>query len=160
MPELALYDQERDPFAGHLDSVGVAELVGCEPTPDSGGQRGAMQLGTDPGRRAWPTAGRPAQNAEERADRQGPAQLKPRVKLLPRPASIPTSRRRPPFPARTSTAPRWRSRSVSASASASLIRSPARQSTMINPRSLIASGPSPAARITAMISSTGGGSGG
>ena len=27
MPELALYDQERDPLAGHLDSVGVPELV-------------------------------------------------------------------------------------------------------------------------------------
>jgi hypothetical protein len=46
------------------------------------------------------------------------------------------------------------------SAHASLIRSPARQSTMINRRTLIASGPSPAARMTAMISSTGGGSGG
>jgi hypothetical protein len=42
--------------------------------------------------------------------------------------------RRPPFPAQTRTAPRWRSRSVSASASASLIRSPARQSRMITPR--------------------------
>ena len=89
MPELTLYDQERDPLAGHLDSVGVPELVGCEPTPDSGGQRGPMQLGTDPGRRAWPPAGRAAQNAEERADRQGPAQLEPRVELLPRPAVHP-----------------------------------------------------------------------
>jgi hypothetical protein len=37
---------------------------------------------------------------------------------------------------------------------------PARQSTTIRPRSLTPSGPSPAARITAMISSTVGGSGG
>ena len=59
-----------------------------------------MQLGTDPGRRAWPPAGRAAQNAEERADRQGPAQLEPRIELLRRQRSIPTSRRRPPFPAR------------------------------------------------------------
>jgi hypothetical protein len=27
MPELALYDQERDPLAGHLDRVGMAELM-------------------------------------------------------------------------------------------------------------------------------------
>ena len=105
-----------------------------------------MQLGTDAGRRAWPPAGWTAQNAEERADRQGPAHVKPGIELLHAQRSIPTSRRRRPFPARTSTAPRWRSRSVSASANASLIRSPARQSTMTTPRSLIASGPSPAAQ--------------
>ena len=87
MPELALYDQEWDPLAGHLDSVGVPELVGCEPAADAGGQRGSMQLGADAGRRAWPPAGRAAQNAEERADRQGPAQLEPGIELL----LIPTS---------------------------------------------------------------------
>jgi hypothetical protein len=27
MPELALYDQERDPLAGHLDSVRMSQLV-------------------------------------------------------------------------------------------------------------------------------------
>src|SRR5437763_8490684 len=89
MPELALYDQERDPLAGHLQSVGVPELVGCEPAADSGGQRGLMQLGTDASRRAWPSAGRAAQNAEERAERQGPAKLEPGVELLPRPAVHP-----------------------------------------------------------------------
>ena len=102
----------------------------------------------DRGRGAWPPAGRAAQNAEERADRQGPAQLEPGVELLPRPSVHPDLPPATALPARTSTAPRGRSRSVSASASASLIRRPARQSTMINPRSLIASGPSPAARIT------------
>jgi hypothetical protein len=50
MPELALYDQERDPLARHLHSVGVPELVGCEPAPDPGGLRGPMQLRTDAGR--------------------------------------------------------------------------------------------------------------
>ena len=34
MPELALDDRQRDPFVGHLDRVGVAELVWREPTPD------------------------------------------------------------------------------------------------------------------------------
>src|ERR1039458_4794099 len=47
-----------------------------------------------------------------------------------------------------------------ADASASLTRSPARHSTTITPRSLTASDSSPAARMTAMISSTVGGSGG
>ncbi|MGO9975565.1 MAG: hypothetical protein ACLP01_22755 [Solirubrobacteraceae bacterium] len=46
------------------------------------------------------------------------------------------------------------------SASASPIRSPARQSTTINPRIRSAWRPSPAWRMTAMISSTLGGSGG
>jgi SEC-C motif len=36
MPELALYDQERDPLAGHLDSVGVPELVRRESPPHTG----------------------------------------------------------------------------------------------------------------------------
>jgi hypothetical protein len=27
MPELALYDEQRDPLAGHLDSVGMPELM-------------------------------------------------------------------------------------------------------------------------------------
>jgi hypothetical protein len=84
MPELALYNQQRDTLARHLHSVRMSQLVGCEPAPDSGGQGGPMQLGTDAGRRAWPPAGRAAQNAEERADRQGSAQLEPRVELLPR----------------------------------------------------------------------------
>jgi hypothetical protein len=41
-------------------------------------------------------------------------------------SSIPTVRRFPPFPTRTSTEPVFESRSVSVRASASLIRSPAR----------------------------------
>jgi transposase len=65
-----------------------------------------------------------------------------------------------PLPWRIRTAPRSGSRSVSLSASASLIRSPARQSMTITPRNRSPSEASPAARITAMISSTVGGSGG
>src|SRR5437763_3094817 len=54
-------------------------------------------------------------------------------RFVPRPSgAIPTSRRLPPFPRRTSTAPRERSRSLSCSASASLIRSPARHSRTIS----------------------------
>ena len=73
---------------------------------------------------------------------------------------MPTSRRFPPLPLRTSTAPRAGSRSLSVNASASLIRRPARQSTTITLRSLTPSGSFPAARMTAMIFSTVGGSGG
>ncbi len=60
----------------------------------------------------------------------------------------------------TSTAPRSRLRSLSFSASASLLRSPARQRSTITLRSRTPSGLSPAARMTAMISPTVGGSGG
>ena len=131
-----------------------------EPAADSGGQRCPMQLGTYAGRRAWPPAGRAAQHAEERADGQGPAQLKPRVELLPRPAVHPDL-----AAATTLSSPDQHRAALAVKIGLSqrqrlAILSPARQSTMINPRSLIASGPSPAAPITAMISSTGGGSGG
>ena len=91
------------------------------------------------------TMRRPAGSCGGRAkDRDGP---RPSGPSRPRGAD-------PPFPAQIETAPRCRSMSVSVSASASLIRRPARQSMMSTPRSLIPSGPSPAARITAMISST------
>ncbi len=74
--------------------------------------------------------------------------------------SIPTSRRLPPFPRRTRTAPRALSRSLSLRSSASPIRSPARQSSTIRARRRCPSARSPAARINAMISSTVGGSAG
>ena len=74
--------------------------------------------------------------------------------------SMPTSRRRPPLPSRTVRAPRARSRSVSARSSASLTRSPARQSTMMSARRRAPSALLLVARMTALISSTGGGSAG
>ena len=43
--ELALDDDQRDAFAGHLDGVGVAELVRSEAASDAGGGGGAAQLG-------------------------------------------------------------------------------------------------------------------
>src|SRR5207248_6638174 len=36
VPELALDHEQRDPFAGHLDGVRVAEWMGREPTPQAG----------------------------------------------------------------------------------------------------------------------------
>jgi hypothetical protein len=44
MPELALDDEQGDPFAGHLDCVGVPELVRREPASDAGYCRGVVQL--------------------------------------------------------------------------------------------------------------------
>jgi hypothetical protein len=64
------------------------------------------------------------------------------------------------LPRRTSNDPRRASRSASASASASQIRGPARQSATIKPRSRRPWTPSPARRMTAMISSIVGGSAG
>jgi hypothetical protein len=75
-------------------------------------------------------------------------------------SSIPTSRRRPPLPRRTSSEPRRRSRSASRSESASSMRRPARHNTTTSPRSRRPCTPSPAIRMTATISSTVGGSAG
>ena len=75
-------------------------------------------------------------------------------------SSMPTSRRRPPLPRRTSTEPRRGSRSASPRARASLIRNPARQRTTIKPRRRRPWRLSPATRIAATISSTVGGSAG
>ena len=36
VPELALDDDQGDAFSRHLDGVGVTELVGGEPSPDTG----------------------------------------------------------------------------------------------------------------------------
>ncbi len=46
MAELALDDVDRDPFAGELDGVGVAELVGREPPPDAGVSSQLAQFGS------------------------------------------------------------------------------------------------------------------
>ena len=69
-------------------------------------------------------------------------------------ASIPTSRRRSFLPCLTRIDPRRSSRSVSVSESASLIRSPARQSTTISPVRRLPYRAWRAWRMTAMISST------
>jgi hypothetical protein len=43
--ELALDDRQRYSFSGELDCVGMAELMRCEPTPDTGQVSQAAQLG-------------------------------------------------------------------------------------------------------------------
>lgn len=101
-----------------------------------------------------------AQVITKHSDRQHPSNSQPGVDLLPRPPV------HPDLPTLAALASSDEDRAAFAvqirlgKASASLIRNPARQSTTIKPRNLSPSGSSPAARITAMISSTVGGSGG
>jgi hypothetical protein len=87
MPELALYDQQRDTLAGHLDGVSMSELVGGYPSTNAGGIGRGVELDTDPGGRTRPTAGRAPEHAEQRPCREGGTELQPRVQLL----LIPTS---------------------------------------------------------------------
>ena len=75
-------------------------------------------------------------------------------------SSMPSSRRLPPLPLRTSSEPRLGSRSCSVSASASWMRKPPRQSTTISARRRHPWRCSPVRRMTATISSTVGGSAG
>ena len=81
MPELALYDQQRDTLAGHLDGVSMSQLVRRNPSANAGGMSRGVELDTDPGGRTRPTARRAPQHAEQRSDRDGGTQLQPRVQL-------------------------------------------------------------------------------
>jgi TRAP-type C4-dicarboxylate transport system substrate-binding protein len=49
MPELPLYDDERNALARHLDSVSMPELMGRKPPTHPGGGRRIAQLDTNPG---------------------------------------------------------------------------------------------------------------
>ena len=89
MPELALDDRQRDPFVGHLDRVGVAELMWSEPTPDPGRGGGPAQLAASGRRLPAASGGWAVDHAEQRADREPDAELLPGFELLPRPAIHP-----------------------------------------------------------------------
>ena len=160
MSELPLDDRQRDPFVRHLDRVGVPELVWREPSPDPGLGRQPAKLTARRCRRPAATAGWSSEDAEQRTDGQPTRCSVQRQTCSHAQSSIPTILRFPPLPARTSTDPVFGSRSDSVSASASLIRKPARHKIAISPRILSAYGPGPASRITRMISSTVGGSAG
>ena len=84
MPELALYDEQGDTLAGHLDGVPMAELVRREPSAHTGSISRLVELDTDPGRRTRPSAGRAPEHAEQRPDWERGTELQPRVQLLPR----------------------------------------------------------------------------
>jgi len=65
VPELALYDQQRDTLAGHLDGVSMSQLVRRNPSANAGGIGRGVELDADPGGRTRPTAGRAPQHAEQ-----------------------------------------------------------------------------------------------
>ena len=104
MTELPLDDHQRDPFAGHLNSVGVAEWMRCEPSPDAGSPSGVSQQRADSPRGARAAAGGSTEDAEERANRQSCTDLAPRLELLPPPKVNSNLATLPSFPRRTNTA--------------------------------------------------------
>jgi hypothetical protein len=85
MAELALDDDQRDTFAGHLDRVGVAQLVWCEAPAYTGRGGGAPELRA--GGRACPGSAtcRTVDDAEQRADGEFEAALEPGLEFLPPP---------------------------------------------------------------------------
>ena len=89
VPELALDDDQRHPFTGHLDRVGVAQLMRREASAHTGSSRGAPRLGTRPTRRPGTTARAAVDDAEQRTDWQRDPRDEPRVKLLPTPVIHP-----------------------------------------------------------------------
>ena len=129
MPELALDDVERQTLASELERVRVAQLMRCEPAPDPGHGGQPVELKPDGCSGPRPSTRGAIDDAEQRPDRQLAARREPGPTCSQ--SSIPTSRRRPPLPLRTRSEPSLTSRSCSASASASWMRSPARHNTTI-----------------------------
>ena len=78
-------DDQRDAFASHLDSVGVAELVWREAPAYAGRGSGAPQLRTGGRGRPGSAACRAVDDAEQRADGELEAALKPGLEFLPPP---------------------------------------------------------------------------
>ena len=97
----------------HLDRVRVTKLVRREPPPDARGASRVMQLLARGGGFPAPTGGWSVDHAQERPDRELAASLKPWVSWSQAQRSIPISRRMPPYPRRTRTAPRERTKSLS-----------------------------------------------
>jgi hypothetical protein len=87
--ELALDDDQRDAFAGHLDRVGVAQLVRREASANAGSGGGAPELGACPAGRPRAAAGASVDDAEQRTDGQRDPRGEPRLELLPGPVVHP-----------------------------------------------------------------------
>ena len=68
VPELALDHDERHTFVRHLDRVGVSELVRREAPSDAGSDGDSVHVCLCGGARPRPTAGWPADDAEQRPD--------------------------------------------------------------------------------------------
>ena len=160
MLELALDDVDGHPFAGELDSTPVSELVGSEAAPHAGLGGEFPEFCADGGRRPCPAAGRAVNDAEQRPDRKLHPVCEPAVDVLKSQVIHPDLPAAITLPWRINTDPRAGSTSVSASANASEILKPPRHSTAITARIRRPWRSSPAWRMTAMISSTRGGSAG
>jgi len=85
VPQLALYQRQRDPLAQQLDSMGMTELVRGYAPADAGRERGAMQLKASRAGRPGVSARRPSDDAEQRSDRQRHTLGQPRFKGRPAP---------------------------------------------------------------------------
>jgi hypothetical protein len=96
------------PLVSQLAGVGVAELVRREPTTEAGEDCGAVELLGSGGLLPVPSGGCTWITQSNARGAKAGAELKPRLELRPAPAIMPTTRRRPPFPRRTRTAPRAR----------------------------------------------------
>ena len=85
MSELTLDDVQRDAFAGHLDGVCVAQLMGREASAHAGLMGDASQLLAASPRRAGAPQSRSVDAAEQRADGELYAPAEPWLQLLPGP---------------------------------------------------------------------------
>ena len=89
MSELRLDHDERNAFVRHLDRVSVSQLTWRKAPSHACGRGRMMQLFAR-GRRFPPSSGRRSvDHAQQRADRSLPADLEPRVELVPCPAVHP-----------------------------------------------------------------------
>jgi hypothetical protein len=89
VPQLALYDHERDTLVSHFDRVCVPELVRRESTAYASRFGGSPQMLSCGGLLPTPTRRRTVDDAPQRPDRQRGPDLEPRLKLLPAPAVHP-----------------------------------------------------------------------
>src|SRR3954469_5215439 len=85
VPELAPNDDQRDALAGHLDGVGMAELVRSEASPNAGALCRAAESFSGGGPRPGAAAGRSGENGEQRTDGHYHADGQPTVELFPGP---------------------------------------------------------------------------
>jgi hypothetical protein len=84
---VALDDDQRHAFAGHLDRVCVAQLMGSEASANAGAHGGASQLGACATGGPRATAGASVDDAEQRTDRQGDPCNEPGLEFLPAPVA-------------------------------------------------------------------------
>jgi hypothetical protein len=83
--ELALDDDQRHALAGHLDRVGMAQLMRSEASAHAGSSGGPSKLGASSAGGPRAAAGASVDDAEQRTDGQRDPRGEPRLELLPSP---------------------------------------------------------------------------